>query len=107
MTSAREAENLGDRNASSEDVPVQGNVHGMGGGQHRWDLRLTHQLTSDVGKLLESVEGLKSSVSKLETKVYRIELIVAAATGALMIIGYLIDKRFDQMLEAISKLAHP
>ena len=68
---------------------------------HSWTLQQLHHLTNDVGALKEAVNTLKSSVSEQSKTLNWIKYVMFVAIGALLVIGYLIDKRFDKIIEAL------
>ena len=70
--------------------------------EHSWVLQQLHHLAEDVGGLKEAVNTLKESVADQRKTLNWIKYTVFTATGALLVIGYLVDKRFDQIFEALA-----
>lgn len=69
--------------------------------QADWILQSLNQVSSQLGRLDESVQTLKTDIADTKKVVTRIQMILAMATGAIIIIGYFIDKKFDTIMATI------
>ena len=57
----------------------------------------------EVGKLTEAVNTLKETLKETKTTVDWLKYIIALATGAIIVIGYIADKRMDQIFSVLTK----
>ncbi len=86
---------LADPILSSADItPVQ---------DHSFTLQQIHHLTGDVSGLKEAVNTLKEKVSEQYKTLNYIKYAIFVAIGAGFVIGYFVDKRFDQIMDALAK----
>ena len=84
-----------DPTVSSADItPVQ---------DHSFTLQQIHHLAGDVGGLKEAVNTLKGTVSAQDKTLNWIKYTMFVAIGAGLVIGYLVDKRFDQIMDTLTK----
>ncbi len=70
---------------------------------YSWILQELHHVAGDVGKLQEAVGTLKDTVKDQTKALNWIKYVIFIAIGALFVIGYFIDNRFDQIMEALAK----
>jgi len=74
---------------------------------HDWTLQQLTQMNLEIGKLQSTVEATKENTAENTKSLSIIKYTLAFASGALLvitaIIGYVLDKRFDQIMELISK----
>ena len=76
----------------AETFPVQ---------DHSWTVQQLYHLSKDVGALNEAVNTLKSTVAGHQKTLNHIMITIAVATGAGLVIGYIFDRRFDQIMDAL------
>ncbi len=60
-------------------------------------------MATDIGKLQEAVGTLKDTVKDQAKTLNWIKYVIFIAIGALFVIGYIFDNRFDQIMEALAK----
>lgn len=75
-----------------------------------WVLQQLNNLSTEIGKNTMAVSQLEKSVGSIsddlkETNkiVTSIRILIGVATGALLVIGYLVNSRFDQIVNLIAK----
>lgn len=73
-----------------------------GYGEHNWILQELHHVARDIGRLEEAVGTLKGSLVDQAKTLNWMKYVMFVAIGALFVIGYFIDKRFDQIIELLA-----
>lgn len=71
--------------------------------EHSWILQQLHEQSTLIGGLKEAVDTLKTAVADQNKKLNRITLLLAGAGGAVLVIGWLVDKRFDSIISLLNK----
>ena len=71
------------------------------GSEYSFVLQTVFDLKGSLGELQGAVTALKETVTGQGKTLNWIKYILSVAIGALLVIGYLVDKRFDQILGAI------
>jgi len=74
-----------------------------------WILQQLHNSNRELGVVSSEIKALREEITKTNEsndvnsgKINQIRIALATATGALIVIGYFVDKRFDQMIALLS-----
>ena len=71
--------------------------------EYNFGLQTIMEMQKTLGGLIEAVNGLKTSVEGQGKSIDRIKMAIYIAIGAGFVIGYFVDKRFDQIMDALAK----
>jgi hypothetical protein len=90
---------------ASEDRPVPGGVDKTELRDYSWTLQLLNTLNTEMGGLKKGMATLETEVTNLRKSVDWIKYAIFLACGALLVLGWFVDKRSDQILNSLGQLA--
>lgn len=75
--------------------------------EYNFGLQTIMEMQKTLGGLIEAVNGLKTSVQGQGKSIDRIKIAIYLTTGAFLVIAplatYLLDKKFDAIIDLLSK----